>query len=132
MARFATLALVAGCCHGQWRHTLAVYDAAAAACDTSETLEFSNYGRWNLGRGNMPIEEANPVLGATPSPLTLLAWLAVAELGVFAVHHYEGKATDVALVAVGVVETTANVLNVRYAGLCGIGPTNLQDVRPTN
>ena len=54
------IALVAGCCHGRWRDTLAIYDATAAGCDTSETLEFSNYGAWNLGQHGMGIEEANP------------------------------------------------------------------------
>ena len=123
------LALVA-CSDGRWRDTLAAYDAVAMACDQSETLAFSDYGRWDLGQHGTPILETNPLLGREPSPALLIGELVGVEVGIWALHHFGPHwYTDAGLVAVGAVETYANVRNVQYVAPCGVGPGSLQIVK---
>lgn len=128
---FALVIAICGCgtFRQEWRDRIAIADASLLACDTFQTIRFSDYGTWDLGEHGVPIREANPILGYTPSPTKLIGWLAVSLSSVLLADRVGGRAADVALVALGIAESVVVGSNLRYGGACGFGPTNLERLR---
>ena len=98
--KIAVLVMVLSACAPfcpKWRDRIAVVDASLLACDTAQTIRFSDFGQWDLGEHGVAIREANPILGERPSPTTLIAWLGVNLVGVIVADRMHSRWTDAML-----------------------------------
>jgi hypothetical protein len=112
-----------------FRKVMAVYDEAALTCDVSQTIAFSDGGKWDLGQHGQPVEEANPIYGHTPTPTALLTGLMATIGTVVLAQGAQNRLGDAWLAGVGIVETVVVANNYQFSGLCGADTSRLQKVR---
>jgi hypothetical protein len=110
------------------RHALAAYDALAIGCDTLETSQFGDHGRWDMdwrGKPNGPWE-TNPILGRHPSEGTLLDYMGIWEFVILGLDRWNSPWSVAALGIIAVAETDTDVSNTYSSAMCGIGPPPLR------